>query len=1019
MSKRPIKLATPPLLLHGEALGTPRTMERRLAKEVERGERMLVRERGHREANTQAFEARDKELEAVYQLASLKNAIDAAYRALKKKMSGPKFKRPPTKEEKEAEAAAAERKTKAEAADAELKPSKQREAELKMIFRRYDEDDGGTIDNEELEKAFADMDKEDLVERIPELMGRFGSSEDAEEVTFAEFVTMVFETEKEKRRAEMKRAEAERRRTKEAENRVFVRLMPPFASPRDVVLEPAVKRAAVEAEQAALDALNALLAASMAGDAAAEKDAAAKQAAYPDWDQKVLTPWDRLPTAAAAAAADKGAKGKKGKGAKGGKGGDAGDGADDAGSGSVGAQQGVGQATANQQYCRLRRCVVAELGIFAAEDALRQLIVSRETRTSIDSGFKVYNDDKAWPLREAFPVPLLLHKRVEVLEQKFRYRAFIYNGELTALTQVDELAAHELELDELDELVQQLVEFFEKSKVTWVKVAAAYLSKKEDDGEGEGGGATDMLLDMQETEEEKEARMRAIFEKYDDDGGGSVDAAEMRPVFADLGIDQPDEDEMAEMIEEFAEGAEEVNFEQFCQIIDALEQDVTAKLRRVFNKYDEDGGGTMDAGELEKIFKDLGMAISNEQIDNAVFEYSGGEDEVDFEQFLTMVDELKKTIIREVEVEIRPFKKDDNIELKSFATDKLFDTEDEDPRIVEAKLRMIFDRYDEDRGGTIDGSELEKIFEDFGKSLSKDEIEELIEEYGGSDPEGVTFPEFVQMNEALPPSYEIPCVFRAVRDYLDEALYLTAKARDNPALGPPAYDGLAVDILVDTQRRQVERDREWSKSGVAAQGVPATKPWVTRVTPFTTAQLDSATADIDGGLFRISEEEDRNAIKGKMPPKPEIEVEDEKEARKKRAAQEAEAAKDPKAAAKRAKEEAAAKAAAEAKAAARAAALAAGEEEEESDDEREFGWVDKPDEHGVIKYQQKMAPGGPLTGRMFEFRVRQTELKSRELRTHLPAVAHGLLPYDEKSKEDLAKAKQGAKGKKATKVKKK
>ena len=99
--------------------------------------------------------------------------------------------------------------------------------------------------------------------------------------------------------------------------------------------------------------------------------------------------------------------------------------------------------------------------------------------------------------------------------------------------------------------------------------------------------------------------------------------------------------------------------------------------------------------------------------------------------------------------------------------------------------------------------------------------------------------------------------------------------------------------------------------------------------------------------------------------------------------------------------------------------MAAGEEEEESDDEREFGWVDKPDEHGVIKYQQKMAPGGPLTGRMFEFRVRQTELKSRELRTHLPAVAHGLLPYDEKSKEDLAKAKQGAKGKKATKVKKK
>ena len=788
MSKRPIKLATPPLLLRGEALGTPRTMDRRLAKELERGERVLLRERGLREQNTRAFEARDKELEAVYQLASLKNAIDAAYRALKKKMSGPKFKRPPTKEEKEAEAAAAERKTKAEAADAELKPSKQREAELKMIFRRYDEDDGGTIDNEELEKAFADMDKEDLVERIPELMGRFGSSEDAEEVTFAEFVTMVFETEKEKRRAEMKRAEAERRRTKEAENRVFVRLMPPFAAAR--------RRARARGQARGRRGRTGR--ARRAQRAARREHGGRRGRREGRGGEAGRVP--RLGSEGAHAVGQRcprrrrrdrrqGRQGQEGQGRQGGQGRRRGRRRRRRGLGqrrrAAGRRPGDGEP-AVLPAAAVRR---AELGIFAAEDALRQLIVSRETRTSIDSGFKVYNDDKAWPLREAFPVPLLLHKRVEVLEQKFRYRAFIYNGELTALTQVDELAAHELELEELDELVQQLVHFFETSKVTWTKVAAAYLSKKEDDGEGEGGGATDMLLDMQETEEEKEARMRAIFEKYDDDGGGSVDAAEMRPVFADLGIDQPDEDEMAEMIEEFAEGAEEVNFEQFCQIIDALEQDVTAKLRRVFNKYDEDGGGTMDAGELEKIFKDLGMAISNEQIDNAVFEYSGGEDEVDFEQFLTMVDELKKTIIREVEVEIRPFKKDDNIELKSFATDKLFDTEDEDPRIVEAKLRMIFDRYDEDRGGTIDGSELEKIFEDFGKSLSKDEIEELIEEYGGSDPEGVTFPEFVKMNEALPPSYEIPCVFRAVRDYLDEALYLTAKARDNRALGRPRTTG--------------------------------------------------------------------------------------------------------------------------------------------------------------------------------------------------------------------------------------
>ena len=35
-----------------------------------------------------------------------------------------------------------------------------------------------------------------------------------------------------------------------------------------------------------------------------------------------------------------------------------------------------------------------------------------------------------------------------------------------------------------------------------------------------------MLLDMQETEEEKQARMRVIFEKYDEAGGGTLAAAD-------------------------------------------------------------------------------------------------------------------------------------------------------------------------------------------------------------------------------------------------------------------------------------------------------------------------------------------------------------------------------------------------------------------------------------------------------------------------------------------------------------
>ena len=141
-SKKAVKLASAPRMLRGETLGTPRTMVRRLEKEADTGEHRLTRERATREKNAKAFAERDKALEAVFELAQLKNAIDAAYRALKKKLGGPKFKRPPTKAAKDAEAAAAAAREKLAAEiEAEkngtLEIGKQREAELKMIFRRY------------------------------------------------------------------------------------------------------------------------------------------------------------------------------------------------------------------------------------------------------------------------------------------------------------------------------------------------------------------------------------------------------------------------------------------------------------------------------------------------------------------------------------------------------------------------------------------------------------------------------------------------------------------------------------------------------------------------------------------------------------------------------------------------------------------------------------------------------------------------------------------------------------------
>ena len=287
-----------------------------------------------------------------------------------------------------------------------------------------------------------------------------------------------------------------------------------------------------------------------------------------------------------------------------------------------------------------------------------------------------------------------------------------------------------------------------------------------------------MDLDGQgESKEEKEQRMRAIFDKYDDDGGGSVDAEELEAVFKDMGIEVPEPDEMQDMLEEFSGGKAEVEFEEFCLIVDALEQDDTAKMKRIFDKYDADGGGTMDAEELEQIFADLKMPLTSQQIEDAVEVHSEGEGEVNFEQFTEMVKALKDVKVRRIAVDavLRDFQPDDTSpSTKVFATAKLFDTGEEVN--VATRARRIFDKYDEDGGGTIDSEELAAIFADMGVDVGTEDIENLIGEYGGQ--EGVdedtgmiteiNFDEFVNMVAALPPTYEVPSIAKRCRDYADE-----------------------------------------------------------------------------------------------------------------------------------------------------------------------------------------------------------------------------------------------------------
>ncbi|KAH8063624.1 hypothetical protein JL722_2806 [Aureococcus anophagefferens] len=747
-SARPLKRAKPPLALKREPnLGTPRAVTRRLDKERARGDAALARDAATRPANAARAAAEKDRLDSLYELAQLLNALEAAYRFLGRKLNGARFL---AAEEEGGRRRARRRRPRDRRGEAQgrkrviqvrFNAKKKKRAEYRIIFNRYDEDRGGTVDADELDAVFQDMGKVLPKEEIDAMLLEYGPAwksstrlqctrsrtREHDEVYFDEFCTML-EALDAKEKKEQQRLE-ERAAREAAKHRAFAALAAPAMPPDD-------------------------------GAARARSRGSA------------TPPADR---------------------------------------------DGVALGVRRSGSCSSPRARGA-----------------RGRRPRLRRGARLAR-------ARVLPVPIDVVKKVDVFPLWSRYVCVLDGeGTLTAMSQRDAAVCHGPDfVRDAEDVVASVLQSFENARSTWARVAKAYDRRearevaaellKAQEGDG-GGGVTDALMDLDgqgESKEEKEQRMRAIFDKYDDDGGGSVDAEELEAVFKDMGIEVPEPDEMQDMLEEFSGGKAEVEFEEFCLIVDALEQDDTAKMKRIFDKYDADGGGTMDAEELEQIFADLKMPLTSQQIEDAVEVHSEGEGEVNFEQFTEMVKALKDV------------------------------------------------KYDEDGGGTIDSEELAAIFADMGVDVGTEDIENLIGEYGGQ--EGVdedtgmiteiNFDEFVNMVAALPPTYEVPSIAKRCRDYADEVAEQLGDMRDDDdRFLPPAPDCLLVDVFVDSAKSQQQRDRELARAGVPVSGTPSTKP-SSSVTPLLLdARLRKSTFPApDLGLFAITETEALKGIRVKPP----------------------------------------------------------------------------------------------------------------------------------------------------------
>ncbi|KAJ1462581.1 hypothetical protein M885DRAFT_505534 [Pelagophyceae sp. CCMP2097] len=459
--------------------------------------------------------------------------------------------------------------------------------------------------------------------------------------------------------------------------------------------------------------------------------------------------------------------------------------------------------------------------------------------------------------------------------------------------------------------------------------------------------------------------MRRIFEKYDTDGKSSVFATELALIFSDMGVEVPAPEDFGGLVFRISGGAPEVRFEQFLHILEALESDESAKLRAVFDRYDADGGGAVSAREVEVIFKDLNMRTTPNGVETAIRKH-GVCDAVDFAQFAAVVGHLKKMALKRsaVDVQLRALWQQGSQKnlaaTANFATAKLF-KETEPP--LELKARAIFDRYDEDRGGTIDAAELSQALSDMGADVGGGGVEALLAEHGRRGVDGiataVNFAEFVEMLKALPPTHTVPCFTGRLREYLDAVAEQLAEVTHGDFPAKP--DAIVLDFFVDPLESQLRRDRHGSTN---------TRCYINAVSPL---YLDSPKSFSKQrvpslGLFDASE---RDALRGVRPRKTAEERALMKKKKKQLPPRRSRASRED--VDKAAPVSRKSRASMDKKPAAASQEPATESQEAESDDAADYGWT-PADARGVSSFKVKAG-----RRRVVEFRVRRQPATARQL----------------------------------------
>eukprot|EP00931_Biecheleriopsis_adriatica_P040360 TRINITY_DN23123_c0_g1_i1.p1 TRINITY_DN23123_c0_g1~~TRINITY_DN23123_c0_g1_i1.p1 ORF type:complete len:547 (-),score=148.09 TRINITY_DN23123_c0_g1_i1:113-1753(-) len=229
-------------------------------------------------------------------------------------------------------------------------------------------------------------------------------------------------------------------------------------------------------------------------------------------------------------------------------------------------------------------------------------------------------------------------------------------------------------------------------------------------------------------------RIKEVFNRFDKDGGGSLDRHELQMVFRTLcpsftaqyitfcvkQLDRGGDGQVSaeEFVDWIKKGSEEA-LEVFAIILKATGDEMSNRVREVFQRFDSDGGGFLDRDELSRVFRTLNSNFTLKDIDALVKDLDrGGDGKVSHREFMAW---LKRG--------------SDGAK----AVTKAITRETGNAR--EERIQKAFRKYDATGDGSLDIEELRQTLKVLG-SFSEHEVRIVCEDLDKSKDGEVSLEEF-------------------------------------------------------------------------------------------------------------------------------------------------------------------------------------------------------------------------------------------------------------------------------------